>query len=389
MELSLTMRPQLRLEQKLVLRISEPQRNLQERAKAAQKILVEPFKPADQFENILAYSNYLGGRLSEIGSTLLGRPLTPEICGQKDFMEIAKIVLTLQAAWKEENDKGINLLADGFGVYADTGSIKAAKYGGSYETKDQLRVMQTLLEKDHSDRAASYIEAWQSDIVMGNFWTTDHFYDWLTMGKVCGGSCQAYDGTPYWNKSLGGPIFSLDKLSFTGKPGTKLSRSLLVPTPVKIGEQIEWDLIVPSVYSQNRGNYDLVAIIKGALYAAGLAGAKRVGLLFSYGGGDGESLRSEALEKAFTTVKDQEINMPIINSNNVVIREEKIIPKAILSEQATILSMPGPNRYKYWDNVGGTVDYDRRKADCKIAGINVPAVELETQVNLIEFERIY
>jgi hypothetical protein len=362
------------------LQLTEPQKNLQQRARAARNLLVAPFRPAKEFENMAAYGQYLGQRMSEIGSTLLGRPLTPEICSKKDFMEITKIMLTLQASWKDNNDQGVELLTEGFGQYVESGSIKEFKYGGTPETGSQLQAIRRLLERQYPDRAQSYLDAWRSDIAIDSFWTTDHLLDWLTMGKVCGGSCQSYDGSPYWNKSLGGPIFALDKLGFTGRERQKATRSLIVPTPV-IGkdEKIELAIIVPSAYSINGKLANLIDIIKGALYAAGISGAQRVGFLF-------EDLNGISLADAFNHIRDKEITVEFKNREGETVRSEVIIPRVIGREACTILSMKGPNSYKYWDYAGGMVDYERAE-NMMIEGVNVAVEGLETHASFIEFER--
>jgi hypothetical protein len=167
-------------------------------------------------------------------------------------------------------------------------------------------------------------------------------------------------------------VFSLDKLAFTGENGAKMSRALLVPTPVEVAGTTEWDLIVPCVYAADIHRVDFEAIIEGALYAAGLAGCNRVG--FPAG-------------MALEGVIGKEIIIEIKDRLGTAIRREKIIPRKIEQESCTIIAVRGPNRYKYWDNAGGMIDYEKA-SKVNIEGVSVKAVKLPTTALFVGFERI-
>jgi len=367
------------------LQLAPPQKDLLARAKAAKERLKIPYTDVKEAPNIALFRERLGVRVQEVGSTLLDIPLSAEVMARPHFFDLTKIFLTLQAGWKSENDKGIHLLKRGYQHYVERGDIKRLKYGGTTQIELQLKVAEALVNDP------VYLEAWQNDIESDSFWTTDELYDWLTMGKVCGGSCQRYDGVPYWNKSLGGPIFSLDKLAFTGENKSKQSRTLLMPTPVKVGDQVEWDLLLPAVYIPQIDHKDkndpkfakmIQTILVGALKAAGQSGSNRVGVLsecFS-------RFSMVSLAEAFEGILGQEIIVEIKNRDGALVRKERIIPTGIKREDCTILAMEGPNQYKYWDNVGGLIDYKEAKK-VEIAGIEVPAVKIKTSADFISFER--
>jgi|GEM_PF-5487972 len=373
--------PGMRLELRQIqrLELTQVQKDLGERAKKAGRRMNIPL---ERSTGIAAFRDQLAVRMTDVGSTLLGVPLSPEVFKMEHFREMTKIFLTLQASWSKENDKGMELLKLGFSHLVEKGSIKSLKYGGTEETAVQLRVAEALIDRIYPGLGKVYMEAWAADMETESFWTTDGFYDWLTMGKVCGGSCQSYDGAPYYNKSLGGPMLSLDKLAFTGKNKVKRCRTLFVPTPVKVEDRLEWDIIVPRVYTENEKGKaeDIRIFMEAALRAAAISGAERVGILFNVF--DGKSV-----SEIFEEIRDEKMLVEIRDREGTVVRKEVIIPKSIEQKSCIIYAMQNPNRYKYWDNAGGIIDSKEAKK-MKLKGIKVKINKLETDANFISFERI-
>ncbi len=372
----------LRLSLSLRLELTLPQQEVFDHAEAAKKRLEIPYTEVRKSNTISVYKERLAARMNDVGSTLLGIPISEEMFTRPNFMELIRIFLTLQAAWRESNDKGIELLKLGFKHYLEQGNIKSLKYGGTKETLAQQKMAKALIEERMPDCAEAYLAAWKSDIEMPSFWTTDTLYDWLSMGKVCGGSCQSFDGSPYWNKSLGGPVFALDKLAFVGENKTKRCRTLLVPTGVKVNGRLGWDVVVPSVYTAAASQNDIAKIIEGALYAAGIYGCRHVIFLDDcfarFLGID--------LEKIYEEIKDRHIVVEIKNNAGEVVRREKIIPREVTDKDCLVYAMKGPNRYKYWDNSGGIIDFkDARKS--RINGVEVSVKKLSARGKVIKFDR--
>ncbi|MBU0687735.1 MAG: hypothetical protein KKB81_07855 [Candidatus Margulisbacteria bacterium] len=368
--------PEMRLQ--LRMQLTHVQEKVLGRARNARRRLEIPLSGVGELRDVAAFRDQLASRMHSVGSDLLGFPLSQEAFTRPHFSDLVKIFLTLQAAWRDGNDKGIELLERGFQHYVEKGNIKNLKYGGTDQTARQIEVAKVLIDKIYPGKGESYMEAWLSDFEIDSFWTTDGLYDWLTMGKVCGGSCQAYDGSPYWNRSLGGPVFSLDKLGFVGENRNKRCRILLVPTPIKVGEQFEWALIIPKIYSVESvpHDQDVTAAIKGALYAAGICGAKRL-VSLTQGGKIAGAL--SAIGPLVVEIKDRDGN---------VVRREQIVANGFTraQQQCTIYALRGPNRYKYWDYAGGGIDYDKAQMTT-VQGIDVPVVKIETTANFIDIER--